>query len=162
MEILNATPLAAGYAGDAWHWDGHRWKKVPMPTNADIYSVYCGGDSLVYLCTGEKAFIVGREKRWKIFRYNQYEALLGMKFRRMVWFKDRTYMGYGVTLYKIKDGKFKPSRLNNLERRPVDWSRLDTNDEILLARSELHVAVFDGEQFETVIPFEVGGKQQEK
>jgi hypothetical protein len=148
---------AAGYNGDVWHWNGQRWKKVPMPTNADIYGVCCGGDGLVYMSTGVETFVVGRKNRWEIIRYGDNEDLYDVKFRHMVWFKDRVYMGYGSTLYEIKDGKFKQSRLNDLEGRPVDWSCLDANDEILLAGSKLHVALFDGERFETVIPFEVGG-----
>lgn len=148
---------AAGFAGDVWHWNGHLWKKVPMPTNADIYGVCCGGDGLVYMSTGVETFVVGRKNHWEIIRYGDNEDLYDVKFRHMVWFKDRVYMGYGSTLYEIKDGKFKQSRLNDLEGRPVDWSCLDANDEILLAGSKLHVALFDGERFETVIPFEVGG-----
>ena len=149
---------AAGRRGDVWHWNGHRWEKVPMPTNADIYGVCCGGDGLVYMSTGVETFVVGRENRWEIIRYGDNKDLYDVKFRNMVWFKDRVYMGYGSTLYEIKDKQFKPSRLNHLEGKPVDWSCLDANDEILLAGSKLEVAVFDGERFETVIPFEVGGR----
>jgi hypothetical protein len=146
-----------GFEGDVWHWDGQIWKEVAIPTNADIVSVFCAGDGLVYMGTGVETFVVGRGNRWKIISYRHVNSLQGVRFRNMVWFKDRVYMGYGSTLYEIKDGKFQRSKLNDLEGRPVDWSYLDVRDGLMLAGSKLEVALFDGERFETVIPFEIGG-----
>jgi hypothetical protein len=146
-----------GFDGDVWHWDGQIWKKVAIPTNADIASVFCAGDGLVYMCTGVETFVVGRGNRWKIVSYRHERSLQGVRFRNLVWFKDRVYMGYGSTLYEIKDGKFQRSKLNDLEGRPVDWSYLDVREGLMLAGSKLEVALFDGERFETVIPFEIGG-----
>jgi hypothetical protein len=148
---------AGGYNGDVWHWDGQIWKKVAIPTNADIYGVCCGGDGLVYLSTGVETIVVGRGNRWKIISYAKEKNLGDVKFSNMVWFKDRIYMGYGSTLYEIHDGKFQSSTLNDMEGRPVDWSFIDVTEDLMLAGSKLEVALFDGERFETVIPFEVGG-----
>jgi hypothetical protein len=148
---------AGGRNGDVWHWDGQIWKKVTIPTNANIYGVCCGGDGLVYLSTGVETIVVGRGNRWKIISYAQEKYLGDVKFRNMVWFKDRIYMGYGSTLYEIKEGKFQKSKLNDMDGRPVDWSFIDVTEELMLAGSKLEVALFDGERFETVIPFEIGG-----
>ena len=143
---------AAGNGPDVWNWDGKVWSQIEIPTNAYIKGVCCADDGQVYLSTDMDSFVVGRGDRWKIIKHD-----LDVNFRNMVWFKDRVYMSNGSTLYEIKEGKFKKSKLNDMKDRPVDWSCLDANDDIMLAGSKLEVATFDGEKFTTVIPFEMGG-----
>ena len=144
---------AAGNGADAWHWNGKLWTQIDIPTNANIKGVCCGGDGLVYMSTDMDSFVIGRGDRWKIIKHD-----LDMNFRNMIWFKDRVYMAAGSTLYEIIDGKFQESRLNDMKDRPVDWSCLDANDDFMLAGSKLEVAIFDGNKFTTVIPFEMGGE----
>jgi len=142
---------AAGNGADIWNWNGKVWTQIEIPTNVHIKGVCCAGDGQVYLSSSMDSFIIGRGDRWKIIKHD-----LDMNFRNMVWFKDRVYMAAGSTLYEIKEGKFKESKLNDMKDRPVDWSCLDANDDIMLAGSKLEVATFDGEKFTTVIPFEMG------
>ena len=139
---------AAGNGPDVWNWNGKLWSQIEIPTNAYIKGVCCADDGQVYLSTDMDSFVVGRGDRWKIIKHD-----LDVNFRNMVWFKDRVYMAAGSTLYEIKEGKFKESKLNDMKDRPVDWSCLDANDDIMLAGSKLEVATFDGEKFTTVIPF---------
>ena len=142
---------AAGLEADVLHWNGTIWKKIEIPTNADIKSLCCGGDGLVYLSTDVFTFIVGRGNKWKIIKHDKE-----IVFSNLVWFKDRIYMAKGQTIYEIKDGEFKESELNKHKDRPADCSFIDANDEVMLIGSKLEVATFDGEKFTTIMPFEYG------
>lgn len=144
---------AGGMNGDLWHWAGQSWEQLEMPTNAWLLSVCCGGDGLVYISTDRDTLIIGKGDHWEVIN----TTLSGVIFRTMKWFKDRLLMPYGGTLYEVNNGKFQPSEYNDIKKypnRPVDWSCMDTNGEYLLAGSKLEVALFDGNTFETVIPYD--------
>jgi hypothetical protein len=144
---------AVGHDADCWHYNGEEWQQLEMPTNADFYSVTCGNDGNVYISTGNDTIVMGNGVRWKVIK----TGLDNVKFRHILWFKDRVFLPAGSTLYQIKDGEFEVSELNDIEKhpeRPVSWSFMDSNSEHLLIGTQINLCLWDGEHFETVIPYE--------
>ncbi len=144
---------AIGENADFWHWDGHIWTRIELPTDKDIDSICCGGDGVVYLNVGRNEIIFGRNNQWDKILHNQNDS-----FNNMCWFQDRIYMATGEThtiqstLFELKEGNFSKSRLNKLKHKPYRCTFMDANSEVILMGTRREIAIFNGEHFKTILP----------
>ncbi len=92
---------AAGGKGDVWHFNGKTWRQIPLPTNAWLQTVCCGGDGNVYISGYEGLTFMGRGDSWK--QIHSGGVYLG--WRDMVWFEDRAWATSENGLWTIQDGR---------------------------------------------------------
>ncbi len=57
---------AAGGKGHVWHYDGNTWKRIDIPTNADIYCLICASDGYVYIGGSRHLMLRGRAINGKL------------------------------------------------------------------------------------------------
>jgi len=92
---------AAGGKGDVWHFNGKTWRQIPLPTNAWLQTVCCGGDGNVYISGYEGLTFMGRGDSWKQI----HDGGVYLGWRDMVWFEDRAWATSENGLWTIQNGR---------------------------------------------------------
>jgi hypothetical protein len=92
---------AAGGKGDVWHFNGTAWRQIPLPTNAWLQTVCCGGDGMVYISGYEGLCFMGRGDSWK--QISSGGVYLG--WRDMVWFEGKAWATSENGLWTIENGQ---------------------------------------------------------
>jgi len=83
---------AGGNRGDFWHYNGTKWRKIDFPTNADVSTITCGKDGLVYVGSRIGEIVVGKDDEWEVIGKRTYEIT------HSCWFGDKVY-------FSSKDGR---------------------------------------------------------
>jgi len=76
---------AGGNRGDFWHYNGEKWRRVAFPTNADISTITCGKDGLVYVGSRIGEVVVGKDDEWEVIGKRTYQMT------HSCWFDDKVY-----------------------------------------------------------------------
>ena len=118
---------AVGGKADVWHFDGHRWKQLTIPTDTWTESVCCAGDGEVYIACYEGLLIAGRGDRWRVL--STREVNLG--FRDLVWYEDRVWCANDYGLWTVHEGRLERAKLP--AEIAVCAGHLYVNDSVLLA-----------------------------
>ena len=119
---------AVGGKADVWHWDGHRWEQVTIPTDKRIDAVCCAGDGEVYIASSlEGHLIAGRGDRWRVL--STKEVHLG--FRDLVWHEDRVWCANDHGLWTVHEGRLARAELPG--EIAACAGHLYVNDGVLLA-----------------------------
>jgi hypothetical protein len=90
-----------GDDGDVWRFDGVRWHHCALPTNMDLWSVYCADDGYVYIGGASGSVIKGRGDKWKII----YKGEFSLPFKDVVWFEDRLWCTSDHGLWTVHKDK---------------------------------------------------------
>lgn len=61
---------ACGGHGDLWHYNGHMWSQVDIPTNTVLENICCTEGGLVYITTNQRKLLRGRKDSWEIMEQN--------------------------------------------------------------------------------------------
>lgn len=142
---------ACGGDGDLWHYNGEIWEQKEMPTNSSFEHICCGEDGLVYIATGHRTMVVGRDERWDVVE----QDLTSEVFEHIVWYQDRCYISTQYKLYEIAEGKFQEAKIakKGLDHAPT---HIAARGNTFLAVSGLQgeVSYYDGEQWHKVIHIE--------
>jgi len=98
---------AVGNKGEAWHYDGKEWRKIDLPTHADLHKVHCAKDGYVYIAGDEYTILKGKGNHWEYIvnakmKHPFNESLL----ESIAWFQDALYVGTAEGLYRYKNAKF--------------------------------------------------------
>ncbi|MCL1792102.1 MAG: hypothetical protein FWG40_12325 [Peptococcaceae bacterium] len=98
----------AGGKGDIWHFDGKKARQIPIPTNANLETVCCGGDGEVYVSGSKGMTFHGRGDRWeKVENEEPYEDPTTLPFRDMVWYEDKVWATNDFGLWVIENNIIK-------------------------------------------------------
>ncbi|HTV80441.1 MAG TPA: hypothetical protein VMF03_19465 [Steroidobacteraceae bacterium] len=146
IDGFSASDLyACGGQGDLWSFDGKRWSRIDVPTNAALWHVVCGVDGLVYVMTDQRKFLVGRGDSWRIIEQDKTEDV----FEDMVWYEDRVYVSTVDALYEIVKGVFKPSRLKPPAQE--SYAHMAAGDGVLLVAGSDEASLYDGKKWTVVL-----------
>jgi len=140
---------AGGNHGDCWHYNGKTWKKVDLPTNADISAITCASNGQVYISSRLGPILVGRNDTWKII--NEFSQIT-----HSAWFKGRIYFAsHDGRIYthnesdnKLVEATFKtkyPDHMHHI------ISGIASCDECLVAYTEVQAYAYDGEIWHEII-----------
>lgn len=104
MSGFSASDMyAVGGKGDVWRFDGTKWLDCPVPTNARLSTVCCGGDGVVYISEINGTIWAGRENTWK--KIADEEFAWGYQPSDSVWFNNRLYLGAQQGLWTLDKAK---------------------------------------------------------
>jgi hypothetical protein len=96
-----------GDDGDAWRFDGKKWRQCPLPTNMFLHSVCCAEDGFVYIGAQSGSIIKGRGDKWKVI----HKGDLTLPFKDMVWFDGKVWCTSDYGLWTIENDKLIESEL---------------------------------------------------
>lgn len=136
---------AAGGEGQVWHYNGKLWRRVELPTNAELECVCCAEDGYVYLGGVGHLIIRGRGDNWEIINQERVND---------TFFQFVNYQGkvlgideYGATIYEILSDGFRELDTGGYEFLYGSCLCLAAGDGILVAAGVEAASVFDGERW---------------
>lgn len=138
---------AAGGAGDLWHFDGKSWRQLPLPTNAEINDLCCGGDGLVYVVGNDGLLFVGRNEKWKQLEQDVETSSLD----EVVWYRDRAYIASWMGLFEAQKSRFAQVQVG-VDPSQHSFGHVAAGDGILVSAGPKEVFVFDGKQWQELVP----------
>ncbi|MDQ1834716.1 hypothetical protein [Massilia scottii] len=131
LSAFSASDMyAVGGEGDVWRFDGVKWHNCPLPTNADLQSVCCAGDGLVYITEMNGSVWAGRTDSWK--RVAIADITPGHQPIDAVWFNDRLYLGAQQGIFTIDSKNKEVVPLQSVEMgapNPTNGGRLDLSQD---------------------------------
>jgi hypothetical protein len=133
---------AVGGRGDAWRFDGERWHRLDLPSDASLESVCCASDGTVYLGGSGHTIIVGRGDRWEL----AHRAETNQRFHQLVEFDQRIFGvdDWGTTLYEVSVDGVNPVDTGD-HRLPYQGARcIATGHGMLLVAGSESASLYDG------------------
>jgi len=101
---------ACGGDGDLCHFDGKHWRELKTPTTADLHSICCAGNGMVYIGGNKGVLIEGRDNKWEMIgrgynglRDSQSDGLAS-DVNDLLWFNGTLYIA-SYTNLKTYHGK---------------------------------------------------------
>ena len=138
---------ACGGRGDLWHFDGRRWTPMDVPTNDNLWRLRCASDGNVYVITGRRAILFGRNQSWSMVTQDLTEQVL----ESIVEFQNRVIISTESALFEMVGGAFQVAQLGEM---PPMRSRsfLAAGDGILLVAGSRDACSFDGTAWAVIMP----------
>ena len=132
---------ACGEDGDAWHYNGKNWRKLDLPSNANINDMVCGEDGKVYIIFWNGLILRGIGDEWEELKQevDQIEAI--------AWFKGNAYVATWNRLYKLVDDKLVGVPFENGYRQ-IFCGHLAAGYGYLISAGPGEAHIFDGEKWE--------------
>jgi hypothetical protein len=130
---------ACGPRGNLWHFDGKRWTREEIPTDAALEKIVCASDGLVYLTTDRHDLWVGRKGKWKSIRIN-----LGSDefFQEIVSYQELVIVSTDEALYDVSTGEARPLPIG---QPPMsNFAHLASGDGILVVAGVDEAFLHDG------------------
>ena len=150
LDGFNANDIyAGGNRGDFWHYNGKIWKKIDLPSNADISTILCVKDNYVYVGCRLGPVMVGKENSWTVIEKSQ-------QVTHSCWFNGEIY-------FSCKDGRIYTHKEG---KKGLEEAKFKTNfpkymlhnivgiascDECLVAYTTVQAYAYDGEVWHEII-----------
>lgn len=138
---------AGGGKGDVWHYDGEKWKRIPLPTNESVKAICCGEDGYVYISCYEGLTFRGRDNKWQKIHHGG----INLGFRDMVWFEGKVWCTSDYGVWTIENGVVKSANLP--EGMSAYSGHLSVKDGVLLMAGLAGAAFCENGKWEVIINF---------
>lgn len=138
---------ACGGRGDLWHFDGNVWTQVDLPTNDNLWRLCCARDGRVYVITGRRAILAGRDQSWTVVT----QDLTDEHLESIVDYEGKVIISTQSALFEMAGDVFQPASLGDI---PPMRSRsfLAVGDGILVVAGSRDACSFDGTTWSVIIP----------
>lgn len=148
MDGFSAQDMyAAGGQGDVWHYDGTKWRRLPFPSNMDLYTVCCAGDGFVYIGAESGSVFKGRGNEWKLISRGK----MSLPFRDMVWHQGKVWGTSDYGLWVVEKDKVKEADVPDKVR--ACSGHLSVGDGVMLLAGIYGAALHDGESWQMIIDY---------
>ena len=125
---------AVGHKGLCFRWDGRRWNQVPCPNNALISVVVLDNDQVFASDTLGDLLVGSSRGMSKLLHFDETIA-------SMTWWKGELWLGTGLGLGKLVDGKVEILKEN------IGAYSLDGRGDLIIGTCDYAVCSTDGETF---------------
>jgi hypothetical protein len=138
---------ACGGRGDLWHFDGRLWTQVEIPTNDNLWRLCCASNGRVYVITGRREILMGRDQAWTVVSQNLTDQTL----ESIVVFSDKVIISTESALFEMVGDALQLASLGDM---PPMRSRsfLAVGDGILVVAGSSDACSFDGTRWSVIIP----------
>jgi hypothetical protein len=136
---------AVGSRGDIWRYDGQNWSKCDTPTNANLNSVCCAPDGMVYAAGRGGVLLSGRATTWKMIEHRETED----DFWDLEWFSGELYLSTMSALFCLRNGELRRRQFG--KDVPGTCYHLSATSDVLWSIGEEDVLSFDGKNWTRVI-----------
>lgn len=134
---------ACGGRGDLWHYDGKKWSREDIPTNANLSRICCAADGKVYVTTNVRQLLVGRSGAWKLLKVDT-----GDPFVDIVDFNSRVLISTDEAIFEVQANSVVPAKLG--VPKMTLYSHLDSRDGVLLVAGSKEAFLFDGKKWHKI------------
>jgi hypothetical protein len=143
---FNASDIyVAGTDGELWHYNGKKWTKHELPTNANLYEVKCADNEKVYLAGADGILIRGRDDRWEIIDHEETTDDLW----DIEWFEGKIYVSTMEQVYRLNRAK-----LNEVDfgiDKPKSCNQLSSAKGVLWSIGAYDIMSFDGSDWTRIV-----------
>ncbi len=136
---------AVGGFGDIWHFDGVHWKQQGFPTNAQLATVTCAPDGLVYVSGEGGSLWAGRDESWKKI----YSGSASIPWNDVLWFDGKLWLASDYQL-RIWDGK-ELTAVEHNEKSVAARGHMDAYEGLLAVAGPEFVYGFDGISWQLLV-----------
>ncbi len=138
---------AVGGEGDVWRFDGATWHDCAFPTTADLKTVCCGGDGVVYITEINGSVWAGRGTTWACVA--EADIAAGFQPVDAAWFNNRLYLGGMEGLWALDREEKRLVPLQDVEAdapNATNGGRLDVSPDgrFLLTAGPFGACLHDG------------------
>ena len=137
---------ACGGQGDLWHFNGRSWTRIDLPTNDTLWRVCCASDGVVYVTTGQRQVLAGRDSSWVTVRQEVTDEAL----ESVVDFQGKVIISTQSALYEVAAGALQPASLGTIPPMHT-YSHLAVGDGILVVAGSNDASSFDGSDWSVII-----------
>lgn len=120
---------AVGGEGDVWRFDGAKWHRCPLPTNAYPKTLCCAGDGIVNISEMNGSVWAGRTDTWR--RIASADISFGHVPVDSFWFNNRLYLGAQEGIWTIDTAKGRVVRLDEVESDAPDVTNSGVSTSLL-------------------------------
>ncbi len=138
---------ACGGRGDLWHFDGRLWEQVDIPTNDNLWRLCCASNGIVYVVTGSRQILMGRDQRWTLVS----QDLTDQQLESIVAFQGKVIVSTESVLYEMVGDKLQFASLGDMPAMR-SCSFLSAEDGILVVAGSRDACCFDGTKWSVIIP----------
>jgi len=138
---------AAGGQGDVWHYNGTKWRRLPFPSNMDLYTVCCAGDGFVYIGAESGSVFKGRGNEWKLISRGK----MSLPFRDLVWHQGKVWGTSDYGLWVVENDKVTEADVPDKVRGCS--GHLSVGDGVMLLAGIYGAALNDGKSWQMIIDF---------
>lgn len=136
---------AVGGHGDVWHFDGESWTQMDFPSDMQLGTVTCAGDSEVYISGEGGSLWVGRQSTWKRI----YRGSSSILWNDVAWFDGKLWLASDYQ-FRIWDGNELIAVTHGGEQIGAG-GHMDVRDGMLAIASLTQVWTFDGQHWRTIV-----------
>lgn len=135
---------AAGFRGALWHFDGQKWTKRDLPTNANLNAVKCAGNGTVYLGGQGGILVRGREDTWETIDQEEMTDDVW----DIEWFEEELYVSSSA-VYRLKRDRLEPVDFG--DDPPKSAYHLSAAKGVLWSIGEFDVMSFNGKTWTRIV-----------
>jgi len=96
---------AVGWQGEIWWRDKMKWRQVDSPVSANLNSIACGAEGVVYIVGDDGVMLEGRRETWKVIDTGKSENLLDVAV-----FKQQIFAVTDFSILRLSpDGRLVPA-----------------------------------------------------
>jgi hypothetical protein len=136
---------AVGADGEFWHYDGKKWTKHELPTNANLNEVKCAGNKKVYLAGADGTLIQGRKDRWEVLEQEEVTDDLW----DIEWFNEQLYVSTMDAVYRLKKNELEAVDFG--ADPPKSCNQLSAAKGVLWSIGEFDLLSFDGTDWSRIV-----------
>lgn len=138
---------ACGGLGDLWHYDGKRWTREDIPTNAPLGKILCAPDGKVYITTGQRQLLIGRRGTWRVHKADIGKEMLA----QIVEFDGRVWVSTDQAIYEVRGQDVVPAALG--QPKMSLCTHLASGDGVLVVAGAHEAYLYDGSAWKTIFRF---------
>jgi len=135
---------AVGYQGEVWHFNGKKWAKREVPTNAYLSCVNCAGNDTVYIAGDSGVLLRGRENSWETIESELEDDIWDLE-----WFMGLLYASTMDGLYKLIDDEMEPVDFG--KDTPETCYHLSAAEGVMWSIGAKDIMSFDGKSWTRVV-----------
>lgn len=131
-----------------WHWDGHQWQQLALPTDEALAAIKVMSPELVYV-VGHNGTLLAGNARDGFADLSSVDD--NQNFTGLEWFGDRLYLASNLGLFTYDPGTRRIERCaTDLSRDLQDTHLLEAKDGVLWSFGFRDLAWFDGKRWTRV------------
>lgn len=141
--------VAVGLKGQAWTWNGEKWKQVSNGTKENLTSVCCAGNGTTY-AAGQNGILLAVNNHHEATTWKSVKVKASETIWDLAWFKDCLYSSTHEGVYRLENEK---------EWVPVDFGddkpsttyKMSVAQGVLWSIGNSDIMSFDGNKWSRVV-----------
>jgi len=137
--------FVVGFKGVFFKFNGKKWERIDLPTNAILGCIKCTKNGEVYIGGDDGVLVVGSGQKWKVVD----QDLITDDIWDIEEFKDEIYISTLKGVYRIDEEGL--SKVDFGRTTPATTYKLSACDDVLWSIGRSDIVSFDGKKWSRII-----------